>query len=185
MGSLALVSVPTIISSLAGSVRASDEDEDGAERLFTFVALSKAMTIGSVVHTVAMEGAGRFDPVEGEVKGGGSFVHFNNDPALPKPKPIIAFGKWKAKTFVSYTNPPGSYGRIDQSIVEMKVDLFPEGAPKVSGATLRIICNIGAAGLTTGEEEGYKLTIPGAPFGTFEPFDPPLGLSHISIPVGD
>lgn len=36
-------------------------------------------------------------------------------------------------------------------------------------ATVRVVCNIGAAGLSTGEEEGATLTIPGAPFGPFVP----------------
>ena len=51
-------------------------------------------------------------------------------------------------------------------------------------ANLRVVCNIGAAGLNTGEEEGFVLDIPGTPFtaggmfGPFEPFTPVLLSEH-------
>jgi len=47
-----------------------------------------------------------------------------------------------------------------------------------SGATLRVVCNVGAAGPPgqTGEEEGYELS--GTPFGTFSQF---MGLSYTGL----
>ena len=56
-------------------------------------------------------------------------------------------------------------------------------------ANLRVVCNIGAAGLNTGEEEGFVLDIPGTPFtaggmfGPFEPFTPVPGGPTMGITV--
>ncbi len=153
---------------------------DDGDRLFTFVAQSQAATIGGVQHRTVMQGSGTFNAEDGEVEGGGIFVHFNN--AAPIPKPIIASGTWKAKEFVSYLNGFGNtYGHIEAGILVMKIDLTLDGSGEVvRGVTLRIACNIGALGVMTGEAEGYVLTIPGAPFGAFRPLDPVLGLTLLS-----
>ena len=45
--------------------------------------------------------------------------------------------------------------------------------------TLRIICNVGPAGLTTGEAEGWLLY--GTSYGTFQPLSPLVGISHLSV----
>ncbi len=80
----------------------------------------------------------------------------------------------------------GTYGRIAASILELQIDLLPDLGPvrKVEGVALRLICNIGAAGITTGEPESFVLTVPGAPFGPFQPLSPVVGLTHISVPGG-
>ncbi len=128
-----------------------------------------------------MNGKVVFNPEAGTVRGGGNFVHLDNAP--PVPKPILACGLWEAREFVSWDHDVGTYCRINASILELEITLFPdEGDP--TQATLRLICNIGAAGLSTGEQEGFVLTIPDAPFGSFKPLDPPLGLTHISTPNG-
>lgn len=51
--------------------------------------------------------------------------------------------------------------------------------------TLRVACNIGPAGLSTGEAEGVTVTIDGAPVGPFVPLTPPLGLTIFVPPLGD
>jgi hypothetical protein len=62
----------------------------------------------------------------------------------------------------------------------MDVHLVPTGG-SVLEAKMRIVCDIGAAGLNTGEEEGFVLDIPGTAFtaggmfGPFEPFTPVPG----------
>jgi hypothetical protein len=50
------------------------------------------------------------------------------------------------------------------------------------GATLKIVCNIGPAGLETEpfQQEGFTLTIPG--LAPFSPFTPPVGLTFFSMP---
>jgi hypothetical protein len=62
----------------------------------------------------------------------------------------------------------------------MEIHLIPKGGPVIL-ATLELICNIGAAGLSTGEEEGFILTIPGAPFGPFVPLMPAVPSSGLTI----
>ncbi len=168
-------------------------------RVFTFVSFSQAATINpgtptEVVPRVGMVGSGTFDVAEGEVQGGGTFVLFNNSSTVPKPKPIILTGKWVATKIVSYTNkdasgvPFGSYDHIQSAILVLRIDLHLDNGAVISGATLTIICNIGAAGADTGQPEGYKLTIPGTSFGEFTPVlvpnaaggMTPLGISHLS-----
>ncbi len=172
LGSIALTSLPTVANTLATPAWAEESD-----RVFTFVALSKGATIGGVDHRFAMQGAGEFQPEEREVQGGGSFVHFKNN--SPTPKIILAFGTWEPTEFLSFFT-IGTYGLITAGVLEMGVNLVPQGAPVVP-ATLRLICNIGPAGLNVGETEGFRLTIPSAPFSPFVPLEPPSGLTHLGL----
>ena len=173
LGSIVLISAPTLTNAFATHAWA-DEDQD---RVFDFVAFSKGATISGVDHRIGMRGAGSFKVEDGKVKGGGSFVHFNN--ASPIPKTILAFGTWEPSEFVSFFT-IGTYSLITAGILETKINLTSQEGTVVP-ATLRLICNIGAAGLFTGEVEGYKLTIPGAGFSPFVPLDPPLGLTHLGL----
>ena|SRR5215475_1540272 len=122
-----------------------------------------------------LNGDGKFEP--GHVEGGGTFVIFNNAPA-GTPKPLQGFGRWKAKKVVSYTS-VGNYGSLVAGILELEVELLVEfPAPEVVPATLRIICNVDPAGLTTGEPEGFKLNISSSGE-VFVPMVPAVGLTHI------
>ncbi len=164
------------------------------ERVFTFVSFSQAAPLADgTVARDGMQGSGKFDVEAAEVEGGGSFVVFNQA-AAGVPKPILLSGTWKATTFVSYTNtnaagvPFGSYDHIQAAILVLLVDLHLDDGTVISGATLTLICNIGAAGASTGQAEGYKLTIPGTPFGEFTPVlvpnaaggTTPFGITHLS-----
>lgn len=168
------------------------ELKNSGDRYTAWVAFSKANTVDGVDHRVAMQGVVRFNPDKHTVEGGGSFGHFDNAP--PAPKPVISSGKWEAIEFVSYLrkDPPGIYGLIEASILEMKINLLPNfglNAGKIIPATLRPVCNVGALGVAgnVGEPEGYTLTIPDTPFaadgaaGPFKPLVPALGLTHISV----
>lgn len=177
LGTVALASIPSLAETAVAG---------GGGRYSAFVALSKAQTVDGVAHTVVMSGFVQFLPPTQETFtafGGGNFVHFDNAPTTT-PKPVLAFGTWEVLKLLSYTrlDPPGVYGVIEAGILELRIRLTPqqEGAPPPFRAKLRIVCNVGPAGATTGELEGYTLTIPDAPFGPFEPFDPALGLTHIS-----
>ncbi len=169
------------------------------KRVFVFVSFSQAATINpgtpdEVVPRVGMRGSGTFDAVNGEVEGGGTFVLFNNSTQQPIPKPIIFTGTWVATKLVSYTNtnssgaPFGSYDHIQAAILVLSIDLHLDDGTVISGATLEPICNIGAAGASTGLTEGYQLTIPGTPYGLFTPVTvpnaaggaTPLGLTYLS-----
>ncbi len=179
LGSLALAPLLKLIDGLA---KPAWGQAPPRARAFQFVAFSRAGTVDGVVHTVGSNGEGKFDPESGWIEGGGGFLHF--DDASVMPKRIINSGRWKARKILKYEKQVGTYGRIAASILEMEVDLLPDLGPvrRIEGANLRIICNIGAAGLMTGEPEGYVLTVPGAPFGPFRPLSPVLGLTHISVP---
>jgi hypothetical protein len=64
----------------------------------------------------------------------------------------------------------------------MEIKLLPCDGPVITGATLKIVCNIGPAGLETEpfQQEGFTLTVPGqAPF---SPFTPPVGLTLFTRP---
>lgn len=136
---------------------------------FRFVSNSRTPTVGGVRHLAQFNGDGFV--TRSRVVGGGSFNHVLD--TSPVPKTIVASGTWKAKRLLSF-NLVGTYGALAAGILEMEVHLIPEGE-SVVGAILEVVCNLGAAGLFTGEEEGFVLTIPGTPFapgGTFGPFEP-------------
>src|SRR5260370_38053673 len=102
---------------LARASRADEEEEEEGNRVYTFVAFSQAGTVGGVVHRIAMQGAGRFSPEEGEVTGGGRFVQFDNAP--PVPKPILDSGRGQPTQYLTYQplSPPGIYGHIESGIL--------------------------------------------------------------------
>jgi hypothetical protein len=152
----------------------------GTQRVWTFVAVDQAPATGHIVQPrMFMEGCGNFDPEAKTVSGGGRFFLFDNDPARPAPKPLIAFGSWRATTFVNYdTKGLQPYAVTQPAILEVLADVQGLG----SGLTLEVICNVGAAGPggQTGEEEGW--TLMATPYGNFVQQSPPMGLSYLSIP---
>jgi len=149
---------------------------------FSLVAISTTSAVEATNHAMILEGAGSFKVKTEQVdpQGGGNFVHIENFPiGLPGP---LASGTWDVTGFVSYvqTTPVSDYGRIRSSILVVTVVLRPDAGGSVEG-TLQIICNVGPAGISTGQPEGFRLNLPGAGFN----FDTPiLGLTHISIPEG-
>jgi hypothetical protein len=135
-----------------------------------------------------MQGHGHFrvEGVNGEVKGGGSYVHI--DQKSPIPKTLLSFGKWEVDELLSYdTKGLSSFGNIQPSILRMRATLMPEAAEEIGGVKLELICDVFAVGPAgfTGEDEGWHLTIPGAPEGTYVPLSPVVtGITHISTPGG-
>lgn len=180
VGTVALASLPGLFPRLVPSVRAGSGD-----RLFTQVAV--AGNTANTDNRIAMEASGTFNPDEGIVAGRGSFAHFDNSfSGFPKPMLPPGSALVKINQFVSYTrlDPPGVYGHIEASILETLADIIPDGGGAIiTSVPLRFICNIGPLGPAgfTGQPEGYVLA---APFGTFAPLSPGVGLTHISIPGG-
>jgi hypothetical protein len=145
-----------------------------------FVAFSRAQTVGGVDHRIAMHGSGTVS--RREVTGAGSYVHFNG--ASPVPQTILGTGTWTPRRVLSFTI-IGEWGRFLAGVAEMVVRMvprFPPGAAEIRNVVLKVVCNLGPAGISTGQAEGFFLTIPGAPFGTFQPLTPPLGLTIFSKP---
>jgi hypothetical protein len=172
VGSAALAGFPAV----AGTAWAKDNDDGNKRRRrFYFQALSgQAATISSG-ESIVMNGCGSFSARS--VRGGGEFVHFDGR-KIPSPD-FIATGSWRATRFVSFRE-VGTWGVGVSGILEMKIKLLPCDGPVVRGATLVIVCNIGPAGLMTGQPEGFVLTVPG--LAPFKQFHPELGLTFFSQP---
>jgi hypothetical protein len=170
-GSVALASAPALAHLFSRVALA-----EGGTTNYHFVAFSSAGVVDGVAHTVAMAGDGHVSP--GGVTGGGAFVHF--DFAAPGvPKPILGTGSWKAKRLISFQQ-FGTWGALSTGLLDMEINLVPIGGSPVA-AMLKIVCNIGPAGLfvVPPSPEGYTLTIPG--FLTFTPMVPPLGLTVFTV----
>lgn len=170
LGSVAAASLPALLPGL----NALAQSPNNGHRVYVFVSFSQApATSSGVVPRIGMQGAGTFDPDAGWVKGGGSFVLF--DQAKPTPKPLIASGFWEATAFVSYdTKGLGSFGTIQPGILTFLADVDGIG----SGLTMEVVCNVGAVPLLTGEDEGWTLLHTPA-YGTF--VQTGVGISHLSI----
>ncbi len=165
LGSVALASLPALANALAKPAWAQ------GRRGFTFDALNRAGPEGTPdrpAHTLIMAGQGHFDPakVGSQAEGGGYYVHTTLPGALPRP--IVASGTWRARLLVSYKE-IGTWGVFAAGIAEMVVDLFTQvpSPAVIRGARLKVVCNIGPAGLVNpGEIEGYTLSVPGTDFFT-------------------
>jgi hypothetical protein len=143
-------------------------------RIAVWVAFSEAPKKDSVVPRIGMVGAVTFHPDKKTVAGGGSYSLF--DQATPVPKTILASGPWTAKTFLSYDQKGlTSWDQIQPGILEFQADFQNLG----NGLTLRTVCNVGPAGLMTGEPEGYVLK--GTTYGDFLPLNPIVGITHLSV----
>ena len=157
---------------------------------FTVVAINQA-TVAGEEHRLILDGHGQFNP---EVAiGGGSFVHYKESGITPKP--ILASGTWRATDLVKWTPHGGSYAGITPGVLDIQIELVPENGPAITGVSLRIICNVGPAGIfnldpETGSAlpEGFILTFPDLsfypnPLGPFEPIifegGLPFGLTTI------
>jgi hypothetical protein len=143
---------------------------------FHFMAVSTTGMVSGVIHNMIMGGQGEFS--DSQVAGGGFFVHLDDVP--PPPKPVLASGTWRARQPMGF-DLVGTYGVQGSGILELGIELLRElpspAAP--TPATLRIVCNIGAAGLQTGEDEGFVLTVAGLP--PFRQMVPAFGLTAFSM----
>ncbi len=158
-----LAGLPGLIGAQAAFADDDDDERRGDRRVFVYVAYSQAPTTSAGVQPrIGMQG------------GGGSYVLF--DQATPVPKKLLAFGDWRARRVLAYdTKGLGSYGTIQPAILTLRADFDN----LVEGATLELICNVGPAGLATGEEEGWVLE--DTPYGTFMPLSPVIGITHLSV----
>jgi hypothetical protein len=170
LGSLAVASLPALTTAAWA---------DGGQTNFHFVALSQAPPVGGVVPRTNMSGTGQVNP--SRVVGQGSFNIFDN--ASPVPRTLLAFGTWKAKRLLTF-DLIGAYGALAAGVLGVEVHLVREfPSPAVLPATLQIICNLGAAGLSTGQPEGFTLSIPDSPYGPFVPLHPEMGITIFTVLV--
>lgn len=158
-----------VLASLAGFGHASAKDKGNQNNTnWNVAAIEPGNTVNGIAYTMAFEGHGFVNP--GMAVGEGSFVEFDNLSLVPHT--ILASGTWKVTNLISI-DIIGTYGAFAAGIIEMEIELvedLPIPGVVVSGVTLQITCNIPAAGLFNGdEEEGFELTIPDSPSGTFMP----------------
>jgi hypothetical protein len=183
-----------VVLLIAGMVSGFNSFARAAEGQLNFilVAVDVAPDTDGVKPILILSGHGTF--TSGSVIGGGRYTYA--DGATKIPKTILSIGTWKATEVLRWTASEGgaTYGQVRPGTVDMRVDLMPEQGPMIKGATLRINCNVGLAGIKnkdpdTGETlaEGFWLTIPAtATFGPttgvgqFVPKDPILGVTEIT-----
>jgi hypothetical protein len=169
-GSAALAAFPA----LAEASWAHDDDDDRRRRFYFQAVSGQAATLAGG-ESILMSACGSF--THRSVRGGGEFVHFDGT-KIPSPD-FINTGSWRATRFVSFVE-VGTWGVGVSGILEMEIKLIPCDGLVVRGATLKIVCNIGPAGLVTEpfQQEGFTLTVPG--LAPFSPFTPPVGLTFFS-----
>ncbi len=183
IGLAALAFLLILVNTLAAPMAGSKDRERyrSGVRVFNVLAFSQAAAAeDGTIPRVGMQGKGRFTPDRGEVQGGGNYVR--DDAAQAVPRTVLDFGTWLATDIVSFDLvPDGTFGRITAGILVLRIRMFSDVDGSVSTATLRLICNIGDAGITTGETEGFVLNIDGTPFGDFRPLTPAQGLTHLGL----
>jgi hypothetical protein len=145
-------------------------DDEGLAQFFFAVTSGD----GNTSDRIGLLGAGTFGI--GFVKGGGTFQR--STPTVTPPNTLVNWGTWKATTFLSFTQIPGSpFGQNFAGILRMQVELRPLGQPPVA-ATMEVVCNVAGAALFTGEDEGVTLTLSdGTAFG-------PIGQGATTFPAG-
>ena len=183
-----MLSIAGIASGFNSVARAAENQLN-----FTLVAVDVAPDADGVKPILILSGHGTF--TSGLVIGGGGYTFA--DGATKIPKTILSTGTWKATDVLKWTPSEGgaTYGRIRPGILDLRIDLMPEQGPVIKGATLRINCNVGLAGIKnkdpdTGEDlaEAFWLTIPAtasfgptSSVGQFVPKDPILGITSITL----
>lgn len=166
VGTVALAAVPLLAES-AGA--------HGGGPRFIFLAVSKGPTTpDGVAHRLLMGGIGHFHGQD--IRGAGSFNWW--DGASPIPQKVLASGRWKVTKPIG-VDVVGTWGVVQAGVIEAEVELRDTGG-KVTPGTLRVICNVGPAGLSTGRgQEGFYLTL--ADGTAFEPFGPAGGFPGLGI----
>lgn len=157
---LALVLLPlSVFQAGCSSGKADPTDPPDAGRTnFTFMVILNRSVTGA--DQILFNGHASFN--RDEVEGGGSFTRFT--PCTPTPpatscvSPIVAFGTWKAKRLLSFTS-FGTFGADEAGILETDADLvFADGS--VTPVMVKVVCNIAAGNLQTGQPGGVTLTLP-------------------------
>lgn len=196
LSSLALASLPALADAIATSASAQTR---ATQVSFHFTGISGAGPRGTSAaprNQIIMGGDGRFAPrAGGEATGGGVYAHYlfpgrNPNPGEP-PLPLVGSGTWAAKTVVSYSQ-TGVWAFDAAGILEIVIDLFQELPAKrvIRNARLKLVSNVASAALTTGQTEGYTLSIPGTELATgatpgpLGHLDPPVGIAAFStVPI--
>ena len=147
VGTAAIAVLPSL-TGLAGVARADGEDD--GKRQFSFVVL---MQSGTSEHRILLNGGGFFG--EGGVQGRGAFTHFRATGTTPPP--IVGFGTWKAKRLVGFTE-VGAFGSQQGGILDLIVELRASNGTKLRNVEMKVVCNLGPSGTSTGLDEQVRLS---------------------------
>lgn len=163
LGSLALASLPTLGSALAGKAFAGDLLG------FHLVTLGSrgGVPIGPGVQLLVVAGAGQ---IHGDsISGGGRFARLRvPDPAAP-PFVLVDHGTWRAKQVTGWA-PIGEAAGLVAGVLDLLVDLTLQSGDVVEDSA-QVVCNLGFVGLETELREGlYTGT-------NFQPLHPEVGLT--------
>ena len=189
VGSVGSASLATMVQTLATPAWAKPGVGGTGVRSATGTGLSLASAVagvGLMISAIVKFKQHKDNPTQvSGLRAVGDYLIFQLPPAPPTP---VAFGELEADEFGSFTAGFGTFGPFEAGILELTVSLnqkFP--SQDVIPATLRMVSNIHHAGITTGEEGGFTLTIPDSPLGAFEPVtlvgEPIPGLIPIGIPI--
>jgi hypothetical protein len=130
LSAMALAAAPGLGHALATPVSKHRRGRIG----FIFAALNDGGKDNAGNHKLFMTGYGTFG--KNDVEGGGSYIHFDQDPApVPPPPPftLLETGTWRAKRLISWRmpeDPYNPYGQMISGILDLTVRLFPEGGPR-------------------------------------------------------
>lgn len=124
----------------------------GGRTNFTFMVILNRSVSG--VDQIIFNGHGSFN--DSEVEAGGSFTRFT--PCATKPCPVVASGTWKAGRLTSFT-PAGTFGADEAGVLVAEAALVGSDG-SVTPVRLKVVCNIAAGNLFTGQPGGVTVTLP-------------------------
>jgi len=163
LGSLALASLPTIVTSRATSAWAGSRPMN-----FHFSATSY---IPGEIDRLVIAGSGSF--TSAHVEGQGSFAHYDGSMRGPNNIRFHFTGTWKATRLVSF-DLLGTYGTdaagnntLAAGKLVMEIDLVRPGNPSRVPSLLTLVSNLAPADFMpdTGEPDGVTLLAPNIPGG--------------------
>ncbi len=96
-------------------------------------------------HTIALTGAGSFDPSATTVVASGTFAIFSSSGSP------LSFGTWKATGFDSFCPRGGPSSGVQGGVLVITVTFFPHGAEPITGVTITVNCLVGT-GCSPGAE---------------------------------
>ena len=120
--------------------------------------------------TIAVTGAGSFDPVAGTVVASGAFLIANNSNGA-----VVSKGTWTATAFNSFCSRGGPSPGFQGGVLAMTVTLFPNGGEPITGVSMTVTCRIGS-GCSAGAE---GITVTGS-VGSFADVERGATLFHLN-----
>jgi hypothetical protein len=96
-------------------------------------------------NTLALTGAGSFDPSTGTVVASGAFAIFSSSGSP------LSSGTWKATGFDSFCSRGGPNSGTQGGVLVITVTFFPHGGQPITGLTITVNCLVGT-GCSAGAE---------------------------------